>query len=105
MTSTNEVANQYFDQLPYIIENRIGNMIYILEPEWFEHVRWMPCGWNIDPCRPYPFEMRTKSFRMELCPNSNKEKFAQWLIVQESTIATDAGYVLFAGRFLKKKIL
>ena len=102
MTSTNEVANQYFDQLAYIIETRVGSMNYKLDPEWFEHVRWTPCGWNIDPCRPYPFEMRTKSFRMELCPHSNKEKFAQWLIVQESTIGTDAGYGLFADRFFKK---
>ena len=102
MTSTNGVSNQYSDQLAYIIETCIGDMNYKLEPDWFEHVRWTPCGCNIDPCRSYPFEMRTKSFRMEVCPHINKEKFAQWLIVQESTICTDAGYGLFAYRFLKK---
>ena len=57
MTSTNELANQYFDQLAYIIETRVVRMNYKLDPEWFEHVLWTPCGWNIDPCRPYPFEM------------------------------------------------
>ena len=103
MTSTtNRVANSFLDSLAEIIEKRVKSGNYKLDPKWFEHVRWTPCGWNLDPCKPFPFEMRTKSFRMELCPHLNKEKFAPWLTVKESTMGTDAGYGLFADRFFAK---
>ena len=95
-------ANVLFDTLAGIIESRIKSGNYDLDPQWFEHVRWTPCGWYLNPCLPYPFEMRTKSFRMELCPHKNKDKFTPWLIVKASTMGADAGFGLYADRCFRK---
>ena len=91
-----------FDTLAGIIESRIKSGNYDLDPQWFEHVRWTPCGWYLDPCLPYPFEMQTKSLRMELCPHKNKDKFTPWLIVKASTMGADAGFGLYADRCFRK---
>ena len=102
MSSTRDTANTFFDQLAEIIELCVKSGNYKLDPKWFENVHWTPCGWDLDPCKPYPFQMRTKSFCMELFHPGKKQKFAQWLTVKESTICADAGYGLYAARFFKK---
>ena len=92
--TTKEVANSIFDDLAEIIENSVQSGKYELPSKLFEHVCWTPSGWHLNPCRPYPFGMHTKSFNMELCPHQNKEKFARWLIVKESNMGKNAGYGL-----------
>ena len=103
MTLTRNTAIMLFDQLAAIIESRVKSGNYKLDPKWFENVHWTSCGWDLDPCKPYPFQMRTKSFCMELCPPGKKQKFTQWLTVKESTICADAGYGLYADWFFKKR--
>ena len=101
MSSIKLAADTFFDTLAEIIESRIQSGNYDLDPQWFEHVRWTPCGWDLDPCKPYLFEMQTKSFCMELFSHKNKDKFTQWLIVKASTIGADAGFGLYANRCLR----
>ena len=101
-TNFREAANSFLDELAEIIENSVQSGKYPLHSKWFEHVRWTPSGWHLDPCRPYPFEMRTKSFNMELCPHQSKEKFARWLMVKESNMGKNAGYALFSDRVSRK---
>ena len=102
MSSVQLAANALLDTLACTIESRIKSGNCNLDLQWLENVRWTPCGWYLDPCLPYPFEMRTKSFRMELRPDPNKDKFTPWLIVKASTMGADAGFGLYADRVLGK---
>ena len=101
-SSVQSAANALLDTLACTIESRIKSGNCNLDPQWFENVRWTPCGWYLDPCLPYPFEMRTKSFRMELRPDPNKDKFTPWLIVKASSMGADAGFGLYADRVFRK---
>ena len=101
-TNFKDAANSFLDELAGIIETSVQSGKYELHSKLFEHVRWTPSGWHLDPCRPYPFGMRTKSFNMELCPPQSQEKFARWLIVKESNMGKNSGYGLFADRVFRK---
>ena len=95
-------ADTVLDTLACTIETRIRSGNYDLDPQWFEHVRWTPCGCYLDPCSPYPFKVRTKSFRMEFRPDKNKDNFTPWLIVKASSMGADAGFGLYANRCFRK---
>ena len=64
MSSTRDTANTFFDELAEIIKFLVKSGNYKLDTKWFESVHWMPCGCDLDPFKPYPFQMLKKLFCM-----------------------------------------
>ena len=104
MRLTSDTANIFFDQLSGKIESRVKSWNYKLDPKWSEHVHWTPCGWDLDTSKSYPFQMRTKSFCMELCPLERNKKLHNGLLFREVPFAQMQDTVFMPAGSLKKMV-